>query len=154
MSYGLIVDLRAIQDYIFSSNRLKDNIGASYLVKHVFDGMNSEDGFCGGGNLFRLCKDEEEAKAIIQNLSIKIYQECPGLSFCGDRLKLPEYKHMKGLRAEIQITTIMHHGWAKLEHGLRYKSDKFMELEEDHKAMVSLQFQTAMLSLNEALACI
>lgn len=81
MSYGLIVDLRAIQDYIFSSNRLKDNIGASYLVKHVFDGMNSEDGFCGGGNLFRLCKDEEEAKAIIQNLSIKIYQECPGLSF-------------------------------------------------------------------------
>lgn len=76
------------------------------------------------------------------------------ISFCGDRLKLPEYKHMKGLRAEIQITTIMHHGWAKLEHGLRYKSNKFMELEEDNKAMVSLQFQTAMLSLNEALACI
>ncbi|GEM_PF-4855784 len=73
------------------------------------------------------------------------------VSFCGDRLKLPEYKHMKGLRAEIQITTIMHHGWAKLEHGLRYKSDKYLELDDFDKARVSLNFQTAMMSINEAL---
>ena len=81
MQYGLIVDLRAIQDYIFASNRLKDNIGASYLVKHLFDDIDNGDGFCGGGNLFRLCKDEGEAKKIIRNLSIKVYEKCPGLSF-------------------------------------------------------------------------
>lgn len=81
MQYGLIVDLRTIQDYIFASNKLKDNIGASYLVKHLFDNIDSNDGFCGGGNLFKLCKDEEEAKTIIRQLSIRVYQECPGLSF-------------------------------------------------------------------------
>lgn len=81
MQYGLIVDLRAIQDYIFSSNRLKDNIGASYLIKHFFDDINTEEGFCGGGNLFRLCQDEQEAQSIIRELSIKIYESCPGLSF-------------------------------------------------------------------------
>ncbi|MCB5252573.1 MAG: hypothetical protein RBR69_09885 [Candidatus Cloacimonadaceae bacterium] len=81
MQYGVIVDLRAIQDYIFSSNRLKDNIGASYLVKHFFDGFNTGEGFCGGGNLFRLCRDEHEAKQIIRDLSIRIYEKCPGLSF-------------------------------------------------------------------------
>nr|MDK2851691.1 hypothetical protein [Candidatus Cloacimonadota bacterium] len=84
MQYGLLVDLRTIQDYIFSSNRLKDNIGASYLVKHFFDldeeGV-SQEGFCGGGNFFRLCQDEDEAKQIIRKLSIKIYEQCPGLSF-------------------------------------------------------------------------
>lgn len=71
--------------------------------------------------------------------------------FCGERLKLPEYKHMKGLRAEIQITTIMHHGWAKLEHGLRYKSEQYRALDDYDKAKVSMNFQTAMLALNEAL---
>lgn len=81
MRYGLIVDLRSIQDYIFSSNQLKDNIGSSYLVKHLFDDIDKSDGFCGGGNLFRLCNDEDEAKEIIRNLSIKVYEKCPGLSF-------------------------------------------------------------------------
>jgi len=82
MSYGLMVDLRAIQDYIFSSNRLRDNIGASYLVSLFFDSFyDSENGFQGGGNLFRLCNGEEEAKSIIQQLSRRVIEESPGLSF-------------------------------------------------------------------------
>lgn len=81
MKYGLIVDLRAIQDYIFSSSRLKDNIGASYLINHFFDGLISEKGFCGGGNLFLLCENESEAQDVIRKLSIRILEDCPGLSF-------------------------------------------------------------------------
>ncbi len=73
------------------------------------------------------------------------------VSFCGERLKLPEYKNMKGLRAEIQITTIMHHGWAKLEHGLRYKSEEYEIMADSDKAQISLYFQTAMMSLNDSL---
>ncbi len=34
---ALLFDTRSIQKFIFSGNRLKTNIGASYLVDHVFD---------------------------------------------------------------------------------------------------------------------
>lgn len=34
---AILFDTRSIQRYIFSGNRLKTNIGASYLVAHVFD---------------------------------------------------------------------------------------------------------------------
>lgn len=34
---ALLFDTRSIQKYIFSGNRLKTNIGASYIVEHIFD---------------------------------------------------------------------------------------------------------------------
>lgn len=81
MKTGLLVDLRGIQDYIFSSNRLKDNIGASYLISHFFDGLSPAEAIEGGGNFICLCKDEAEAKGLIGKLSRKAVEECPGLSF-------------------------------------------------------------------------
>ena len=34
---SLLFDTRSIQRYIFSGNRLRTNIGASYIVDHLFD---------------------------------------------------------------------------------------------------------------------
>ncbi len=34
--YGLLIDTVSIQSYIFSSNKLKENIGASYIVENIF----------------------------------------------------------------------------------------------------------------------
>lgn len=81
MSYLLLVDLRAIQGYIFSSNRLKDNIGASFLVSSFFDGVDAKDKVIGGGNMLCRCESEDEAKQIIRDLSEKAISKCPGLSF-------------------------------------------------------------------------
>ncbi len=88
MSYLLLVDLRAIQGYIFSSNRLKDNVGASFLVSSFFKGIKAgsedvspEDVVIGGGNMFCRCKSREEAEQIIRDLSRKAIEKCPGLSF-------------------------------------------------------------------------
>jgi len=43
------------------------------------------------------------------------------MCFGDKRLKLSEYKHFKGLKSEIQITSIFHHAWAEIEHDLVYK---------------------------------
>ena len=43
------------------------------------------------------------------------------MSFGPKRLKLSEYKHFNGLKSEIQITSILHHAWAEIEHDLIYK---------------------------------
>jgi len=43
------------------------------------------------------------------------------VSFGDKRLKLSEYKHFKGLKSEIQLTSIFHHAWAEIEHDLIYK---------------------------------
>lgn len=39
-----------------------------------------------------------------------------------DRLKWPEYAKYKGLRAEIQVRTILQHAWAEIEHDMQYKA--------------------------------
>ena len=91
MSYDLYVDLRAIQRYIFSSNKLRDNLGASYLVSHIFDDFKDEEtGFCGGGNLYRQCDSEIRAKEIVRDLSRAIFETAPGLSFNAAIIKTKE----------------------------------------------------------------
>ncbi|MBI5139096.1 hypothetical protein HZA26_00580 [Candidatus Nomurabacteria bacterium] len=43
------------------------------------------------------------------------------MSFGPKRLKLSEYKHFRDLKSELQITSILHHAWAEIEHDLIYK---------------------------------
>lgn len=45
-------------------------------------------------------------------------------SISNNRLKLAEYKPYKGLKFEIQIRSILQHGWAEIEHDLGYKGAK------------------------------
>jgi len=39
-----------------------------------------------------------------------------------NRLALPEYARYAGLKAEIQVRTILQHAWAEIEHDIQYKS--------------------------------
>ena len=43
------------------------------------------------------------------------------MGFGAKRLKLSEYKHFEGLKCEIQVTTILRHAWAEIQHDLVYK---------------------------------
>lgn len=44
------------------------------------------------------------------------------ISLSDTRLALTEYKKFKGLKAEIQIRSILQHAWAEMEHDLGYKN--------------------------------
>ncbi|HNU97088.1 MAG TPA: hypothetical protein PKG99_00255, partial [Candidatus Syntrophosphaera thermopropionivorans] len=81
-----------------------------------------EKGFCGGGNLYLQCKTEDEAKNIVRNLSKRIFEKAPGLSFNAVILKAEEEKdfsyRMQRLyqkmaeekRTHHQITTLPSYG--------------------------------------------
>ncbi|KTB55067.1 hypothetical protein AO067_20875 [Pseudomonas viridiflava ICMP 13104] len=45
------------------------------------------------------------------------------VSFNSARLALPEYSKFAGLKAEIQIRSILQHAWAEIEHDIGYKAD-------------------------------
>jgi hypothetical protein len=102
----LILGTASIQSYIFGSNRLKENIGASYLVKQVTEewavdalkrvaprantdenpnqkieegDLDAEVLYAGGGNFVVLFREEETAKHFVETLSKKVLIDAPGL---------------------------------------------------------------------------
>jgi putative GTP pyrophosphokinase len=44
------------------------------------------------------------------------------LSIPGDWLKVPQYRGLDNIKAEIQVRTILMHAWAEIQHKLAYKS--------------------------------
>lgn len=84
--YVVIADTAQIQPYIFGSNRLKENIGASYLVAQATTSWaegclpaGMEKLYAGGGNFVALADDETAAISFVQALSQKVLLEAPGL---------------------------------------------------------------------------
>lgn len=101
-----IVDTAGIQDYVFGSNRLRENIGASHLVKqmtrewvyetlpqpnNIISGildpqkqiethdLSAELIYTGGGNALVLFSSLDNAKVFARELSRKVATEAPGL---------------------------------------------------------------------------
>ncbi|GAB6078822.1 Cas10/Cmr2 second palm domain-containing protein [Hydrogenobaculum acidophilum] len=89
---AVIIDVPSIQRYIFGSNRLKHNIGASYIVKRLYDepmkealigikeGEDFKIGYKGGGNALLLFKHPEKAKEFIKKYSKVVMEYFPGVS--------------------------------------------------------------------------
>ena len=103
-----LIDTTGIQPYIFGSNRLRENIGASYLVaqatdewvkwalrqrfgENVYipstqpekqidrDNLDAELVYTGGGNAVLLFKNRDCAVKFTKTLSEKVLREAPGL---------------------------------------------------------------------------
>lgn len=105
---AVLIDISSIQQYIYSSNKLKLNIGASYIIEHEVYGfllnnsikkvigneidLNSwmsapyqgltnsvEIGYIGGGNALILIQSEEKAKEFVQTYSKLLLLYYPGI---------------------------------------------------------------------------
>jgi hypothetical protein len=76
-----LLSTASIQDYIFRSNRLKENIGASWIVKNAIE-QYPQGGrvlYVGGGNAALLFDSKPLAIQAVQAWSRKLVEDYPGL---------------------------------------------------------------------------
>lgn len=94
------------QQYIFSSNRLKENRGASIIIEDIAERIPydfKEDYkkdliYNGGGsNLYRFC-DTDRAKGFIKNVSEKVLRDYPGVELF---MVIEEYNEEKDRITEV-----------------------------------------------------
>ncbi len=80
------------------------------------------------------------------------------MSFGPKRLQLSEYKQFSGLKSEIQVTSILHHTWAEIEHDLIYKDinglrerhpEKFELMKKEMKEILEKYIEKASQELEE-----
>ena len=80
MKTAVFIEVGSIQRYIFSSNSLKENIGASYIVKKIFDDLkNFEHSYIGGGNALLYFRDEKAAIDEMKKWSRNLLKNYPGI---------------------------------------------------------------------------
>ncbi len=90
---AILIEVASIQNFVFSVNYLKVNVGASSLVEQVLDeelnkaieefknrtNSNIEIGYTGGGNALILTHGRETAKEFVKYFSTELLEVAPGL---------------------------------------------------------------------------
>jgi ppGpp synthetase/RelA/SpoT-type nucleotidyltranferase len=72
--------------------------------------------------LFSVCRRENKGEGVAQE-DLFGYQSVHYIvSMPEERLKLMELPRLEGLRAEIQVRTVLQHAWAEIEHDIQYKT--------------------------------
>ncbi|RPI19846.1 MAG: hypothetical protein EHM58_00190 [Ignavibacteriae bacterium] len=88
--YGVLLDTTSIQQYVFGSSKLKENLGASYIISNIYEEITEADkdgtyicdkvGYIGGGNALLFFEDKSEAIKFIKNFTRDLLIKAPGVS--------------------------------------------------------------------------
>ena len=109
MNTAILFDTMSIQQYVFGSNKLKDNLGASYIVENIYDYFTQkakdhpkdiEIGYIGGGNALLFASTKAKAKEIIQDYTTGLLWKHPGVSIT---VAIKEGFDRKKYSSEIQM---------------------------------------------------
>ncbi len=72
----------------------------------------------------RMQKEFDRSLLIKKTFKISGYRAVHAILSLGEeRLKLSEYRAFKDLECEIQLSLILEHAWAEIEHGILYKEN-------------------------------
>ena len=103
-----VIDTLSVQNYIFGTNRLREQIGASYLVKQITEQWSkeaiqqygAERIMTGGGNTLYASDSLDTARAVLTTLSKRIIEEAPGVEIAAAHL---EYKDSDAIGGEAGV---------------------------------------------------
>ena len=110
---AVLLDIVSIQRFVFATNKLRENEGASYMVEtfyrnmlpKVFEslkytkGKDFLKGFTGGGNALYFLKDEAKAHEFVKNLLIRSITEFPGLKLAASIQRLDSMEELAGIES-------------------------------------------------------
>jgi hypothetical protein len=165
-NFALFIDTVSIQQYIFSSNKLKENIGASYIVEELLFQFNDEvigSGYVGGGNALLFFENNESRRDFRQQYSRKVLAAFPGIriafseednfSEAGEEFIKSKNKLVKSL---IKNKSLQHLEIMPFKHGIAddcsFSNEGQEVLDNDSKQYIShqsaLKIKAAELSKN------
>lgn len=94
--WAVLIDTVSIQKYVFGSNKLKENLGASDLIHRVYEeplqevvkrvvsesqyGAVFEIGYIGGGNALLFFRDKDMAQRFVREWTRDLLVKCPGIA--------------------------------------------------------------------------
>lgn len=71
---------------------------------------------------FQVVEKIDKSAALRSNERLGYHSVHYIIELTSERTKLPEYARFRGLKAEIQVRTILQHAWAEIEHDVQYKA--------------------------------
>ncbi len=92
---ALLIDITSIQKYVFLSNKLKENLGASFLISDLYNSMVSKndavkdiplkingeyDGYMGGGNALLFFNSKVDAEEFVIEWTKSLLVLAPGVT--------------------------------------------------------------------------
>jgi ppGpp synthetase/RelA/SpoT-type nucleotidyltranferase len=115
-------------------DRLREKIRRKRRSKKIYKNLSDINDLAGIRIVFYLESEKEKfindlEKELPSIVSVEEFEKNNGyhakhlvIKMDRKRLQLSEYKRFKGLRCEIQLTSIFNHVWAELEHDWLYKN--------------------------------
>jgi putative GTP pyrophosphokinase len=131
-----------------SPERLREKLIRKSLQGIRYQTLDDIEDLTGVRVLFYSESDKEKflkilKRAVDGTMNIEPKQQKSGydathviMTFGPRRLALPEYRHFVDLKAEIQITSILRHTWAEIEHDFIYKDISGLKKRDPEKFMV------------------
>jgi ppGpp synthetase/RelA/SpoT-type nucleotidyltranferase len=138
-------------------NKLEEKLYRKKNEGKIYNSLNEIEDLAGIRIIFYLESDKEKfikdvKNEISGNIEITETKKKSGyeaihiiLSLGEKRVELAEYKKYKNLKCEMQITSILHHAWAEIEHDLIYKDANKLKLADPKK------YNSVQLKLNKIL---
>jgi ppGpp synthetase/RelA/SpoT-type nucleotidyltranferase len=129
-------------------DKLEEKIIRKAKEGKAYDKLEDLEDLAGLRILFYLEADKDKfTKILLSELSgevdVKHQKRLSGYesthviaSFGKKRINLSEYSKFEGLKCEIQLTSILHHAWAEIEHDIIYKDTFGMKIDKKRSILV------------------
>jgi len=126
MSYLAVIEISKKQNYIFKSSKLRENIGASLIIKYVTEELwkrftaEKNEVYSGGGNSYFKFDTKEEARSFIKKMSLEVLKNYEGLEFYGAFIEGEFSKEKMGeLKEKLAIKKLERRGsFKKISFGI------------------------------------